>query len=146
MCETNESETNENVSQDSVKHVSQVSVKHSNVNKDVKNPPRSPKSGALLKPFNSVTAKAAQEASARARSLRKQMRAQLLDAAINDAKIGDIFVKAIKTKDADLMKLVETGLKIVGLTHDQSEDAVTKMEVKSDAKVDSKLEVSITGV
>lgn len=132
------SETNENVSQDS--------VKHSSVNKDVKNPPRSPKSGALLKPFNSVTAKQAQEASARARSLRKQMRAQLLEAAIQDAKIGDLYVKAIKTKDADLMKLVETGLKIVGLTHDQSEDAVTKMEVKSDAKVDSKLEVSITGV
>lgn len=132
------SETNENVSQDS--------VKHSSVSKDVKNPPRSPKSGALLKPFNSVTAKQAQEASARARSLRKQMRAQLLEAAIQDAKIGDLYVKAIKTKDADLMKLVETGLKIVGLTHDQSEDAVTKMEVKSDAKVDSKLEVSITGV
>lgn len=132
------SETNENVSQDS--------VKHSSVNKDVKNPPRSPKSGALLKPFNSVTAKQAQEASARARSLRKQMRAQLLEAAIQDAKIGDLYVKAIKTKDADLMKLVETGLKIVGLTHDQSEDAVTKMEVKTDAKVDSKLEVSISGV
>lgn len=132
------SETNENVSQDSVKHYS--------VNKDVKNPPRSPKSGALLKPFNSVTAKQAQEASARARSLRKQMRAQLLEAAIQDAKIGDLYVKAIKTKDADLMKLVETGLKIVGLTHDQSEEAVTKMEVKTDAKVDSKLEVSISGV
>lgn len=131
-------ETNENVSQDS--------VKHSSVSKDVKNPPRSPKSGALLKPFNSVTAKQAQEASARARSLRKQMRAQLLEAAIQDAKIGDLYVKAIKTKDADLMKLVETGLKIVGLTHDQSEEAVTKMEVKTDAKVDSKLEVSITGV
>ena len=127
-------------------NVSQDSVKHSSVNKDVKNPPRSPKSGALLKPFNSVTAKQAQEASARARSLRKQMRAQLLEAAIQDAKIGELYVKAIKTKDADLMKLVETGLKIVGLTHDQSEDAVTKMEVKSDAKVDSKLEVSISGV
>ena len=116
------------------------------VSKDVKNPPRSPKSGALLKPFTTLTAKQAQEASVRARNLRKSMRAQLLDAAINDAKIGDLYVKAIKTKDADLMKLVETGLKIVGLTHDQSEDAVTKMEVKSDAKVDSKLEVSITGV
>ena len=132
------SETNENVSQDS--------VKHSSVSKDVKNPPRSPKSGALLKPFNSVTAKQAQEASARARSLRKQMRAQLLEAAIQDAKIGDLYVKAIKTKDADLMKLVETGLKIVGLTHDQSEEAVTKMEVKTDAKVDSKLEVIVKEV
>lgn len=99
--------------------------------------------GQLFTPLN---AKQAQEASVRARNLRKAMRAQLLDAAIQDAKIGDLYVKAIKTKDADLMKLVETGLKIVGLTHDQGEDAVQKMEIKSDAKVDSKLEVSITGV
>lgn len=128
-------------------NVSQDSVKHSNVNKDVKNPPRSPKSGALLKPFNSVTAKQAQEASARARSLRKAMRAQLLDAAIQDAKIGELYVKAIKTKDADLMKLVETGLKIVGLTHDQSEDAAAqKIDLKSDNKVDGKVEISVTGL
>lgn len=133
------SETNENVSQDS--------VKHSNVNKDVKNPPRSPKSGALLKPFNSVTAKQAAAASARARALRKQMRAQLLEAAIQDAKIGDLYVKAIKTKDADLMKLVETGLKIVGLTHDQSEEAAAqKIDLKSDSKVDGKVEISVTGL
>lgn len=125
-------------------NVSQDSVKHSSVNKDVKNPPRSPKSGALLKPFNSVTAKQAQEASARARSLRKQMRAQLLDAAIQDAKIGELFVKAIKTKDADLMKLVETGLKIVGLTHDQSEEAVQKIDIKSDNKVATSGTLNIT--
>lgn len=126
-------------------NVSQDSVKHSSVSKDVKNPPRSPKSGALLKPFNSVTAKQAQEASARARSLRKQMRAQLLDAAIQDAKIGELFVKAIKTKDADLMKLVETGLKIVGLTHDQSEDAAAqKIDLKSDNKVATSGTLNIT--
>jgi len=100
----------------------------------------------LPQAFTPMNARQAQEASVRARNLRKAMRAQLLEAAIQDAKIGDLYVKAIKTKDADLMKLVETGLKIVGLTHDQSEDAVTKMEVKSDAKVDSKLEVSISGV
>lgn len=128
-------------------NVSQDSVKHSSVSKDVKNPPRSPKSGALLKPFNSVTAKQAQEASARARSLRKQMRAQLLDAAIQDAKIGELFVKAIKTKDSDLMKLVETGLKIVGLTHDQSEEAAAqKIDLKSDNKVDAKLNIAVTGL
>lgn len=97
--------------------------------------------GQLFTPMN---AKQAQEASVRARNLRKAMRAQLLDAAIQDAKIGELYVKAIKTKDADLMKLVETGLKIVGLTHDQSEDAVTKMEVKSDAKVATSGTLNIT--
>lgn len=93
-----------------------------------------------------MNAKQAQEASVRARNLRKQMRAQLLDAAIQDAKIGDLYVKAIKTKDADLMKLVETGLKIVGLLHDQSEDAVQKIDLKSDAKVDSKVQINVTGL
>jgi hypothetical protein len=100
-------------------------------------------SGQLFTPMN---AKQAQEASVRARNLRKQMRAQLLDAAIQDAKIGDLYVKAIKTKDADLMKLVETGLKIVGLLHDQSEDAVQKIDLKSDAKVDSKVQINVTGL
>lgn len=115
------------------------------VSDDVQKPKKNPVPKGLT-PFTAMNAKQAQEASVRARNLRKAMRAKLLDAAIQDAKIGELYVKAIKTKDADLMKLVETGLKIVGLTHDQSEDAVTKMEVKSDAKVDSKLEVSISGV
>lgn len=117
-----------------------------NVKKDVKNPPCSPRSGAPLKPFNSVTAKQAQEASVRARNLRKAMRVQLLEAAINDAKIGELFVQAYKKKDPDLMKLVETGMKLVGLDFASSEEAVTKLDVKSDNKVDSKLEVTISGV
>lgn len=94
--------------------------------------------------FTPLNAKQAQEASVRARNLRKAMRAQLLDAAIQDAKIGDLFVKAIKTKDADLMKLVETGLKIVGLTHDQSEEAVQKIDIKSDNKVATSGTLNIT--
>lgn len=95
---------------------------------------------ANLKPFTPMTAKQAAEASARARSIRKQMRAQLLEAAINDAKVGELYVKAFKTRDPDLMKLVETGLKIVGLTHDQSEEAVNRMHI--DATTDNKTELS----
>ena len=90
--------------------------------------------------FTVMNAKQAQEASVRARNLRKQMRAKLLDAAIQDGKIDELYVKAIKTRDADLMKLVEQGLKIVGLTHDQSEDAVTKMQI--DATTDNKTDVT----
>lgn len=117
------------------------------VKKDVKKPPCSPRSGAPLKPFNSVTAKQAQEASVRARNLRKQMRAKLLDAAISDAKVGDLYVKAIKNKDPELMKLVETALKIVGLTHDQSEEAAAmKLDIKSENKNDTKVEVAVTGL
>jgi hypothetical protein len=110
------------------------------VKKDAKSPPRSPRSGAILKPFNSVTAKQAAEASARARNIRKQFRAKLLDAAVNDGKIDELFLKALKSKDADQLALVEKALKIVGLLHDQSEDAVTKLKV--DATTDNKTALS----
>lgn len=100
-----------------------------------------------LTPFTVMNAKQAQEASVKARNLRKAMRAQLLDAAINDAKVGELFVKAFKTRDMELMKLVETGMKLVGLTHDQSEDAAAqKIDLKSDNKVDGKVEISVTGL
>lgn len=114
------------------------------VKKDVKKPPCSPRSGAPLKPFNSVTAKQAQEASVRARNLRKAMRVQLLESAINDAKIGDLFVQAYKKKDPELMKLVETGMKLVGLDFASSEDAVQKVDVKSDNKVTASGPINIT--
>ena len=114
------------------------------VKKGVKNPPCSPRSGAPLKPFNSVTAKAAQEASVRARNLRKAMRAQLLEAAVHDAKIGELFVQAYKKKDPDLMKLVETGMRLVGLDFASSEEAVTKLDVKSDNKVNTSGTLNIT--
>ena len=100
-----------------------------------------------LTPFTAMNAKQAQEASVRARNLRKAMRVQLLESAINDAKVCELFVKAFKTRDMELMKLVETGMKLVGLTHDQSEDAAAqKIDLKSDNKVDAKLSVAVTGL
>ena len=99
-----------------------------------------------LTPFTAMNAKQAQEASVRARNLRKAMRVQLLESAINDAKVCELFVKAFKTRDMELMKLVETGMKLVGLTHDQSEEAVQKIDLKSDNKVDAKLSVAVTGL
>lgn len=90
-------------------------------------------------PFTPMNAKQAQEASVRARNLRKQMRAQLLDAAIKEG-IDKLFVKAMKSGDADTMACIEKAIKIVGLSHDQSEDAVTKLAVE--AKTDNKTELS----
>ena len=116
------------------------------VSKDVKNPPRSPKSGALLKPFTTLTAKQAQEASVRARNLRKQVRAEMLNKVVQNYDFGEELTKALKKGDLDKVTLLKEAMRLIGLQHDQSEDAVTKMEVKSDAKVDSKLEVSISGV
>lgn len=116
------------------------------VSKGVKNPPRSPKSGALLKPFDSVTAKAAQEASVRARMLRKQVRADMLNKVISNYDFGDEMVKALKKGDLDKVTLLKEAMRLIGLQHDQSEEAVQKIDIKSDNKVDTKLEVNITGV
>lgn len=97
-------------------------------------------------PFTAMTAKQAQEASVRSRNLRKQVRAQMLDTLVNNLDFGAELLKAIKKGDTDQINLLQTAMKIVGLTHDQSEDAVQKIDIKSDNKVDSKLEVTISGV
>ena len=98
----------------------------------------------LPQAFTPLTAKQAQEASVRSRNLRKQMRAQLLDAAVHDAKIGDLFVQAFKKKDMDLLELVEKGMKLTGLDFASSEEAVQKMEVKSDSKLTTSGPINIT--
>lgn len=85
--------------------------------------------------FTPMTAKEAQEASVRARNIRKQMRAQLLDAAINEG-IDKIFIRAMKSGDADMMACVEKAIKIIGLSHDQSEEAVQKLDIKTDNKTE----------
>jgi len=116
MCETNE-----NVSQDSVKHSS------------VKGSKKRPQN-ANLQPFDSVSAKQAQLVSARARSLRKQMRAKLLETAINEG-IDKYFARALKTMDADAIAVVEKAAKLVGLDFGSSDEAVQKLDVKSDTTV-----------
>ena len=121
-------------------NVSQDSVKHSSVKTSKKRP-----QNANLQPFDSVTAKQAQLVSARARSLRTQMRAKLLDTAINEG-LDKYFAKAIKNMDADAIAVVEKAAKLVGLDFASSEEAVQKVDVKSDAKVDSKVQISVTGL
>lgn len=74
--------------------------------------------------FTPMTAKQAQEASVRARNLRKQVRSQMLERLVNDLDFAEEMEKAIKTGDLDKMNLLQTALKIIGLHHDQSEDAV----------------------
>lgn len=74
--------------------------------------------------FTPMTAKQAQEASVRARNLRKQVRSQMLEKLVNDLDFADELEKAIKSGDIDRMNLLQTALKIIGLHHDQSEDAV----------------------
>ena len=125
MCETSE-------------NVSQSSVKHSSVKASKSRP-----QNANLQPFDSVSAKQAQLVSARARSLRKQMRAKLLETAINEG-IDKYFAKALKTMDAEAIAVVEKAAKLVGLDFGSSEEAVQKLDVKSDAKVSASGTLNIT--
>lgn len=92
------------------------------------------------RPFTPMNAKEAQEASVRARNLRKQVRAEMLDKLVSNLDLGDEMLKAIKKGDLDKINLLQTALRIVGLTHDQSEDAVTKLAL--DAKTENKTELS----
>lgn len=94
--------------------------------------------------FTPMNAKQAQEASVRARNLRKQVRAQMLDTLVNNMDFGTEMLKAIKKGDINQVQLLETALKIVGLTHNQSEDAVQRVNV--DANVEANVDATVKTV
>lgn len=95
---------------------------------------------ANLKPFTPMTAKQAAEASARARSIRKQVRAEMLNTVVQSYNFGEELSKALKKGDLDKVTLLKEAMKLIGLTHDQSEEAVTKMQI--DATTDNKTALS----
>ena len=98
-------------------------------------PPKRKLNGRL---FTKENAKAFSITANQAKKARAEMRRQLLKAAIDEG-IDKYFVQAIKTGDEKLMNIVEKATKLVGLQHDQSEDAVAnKLEVKADANVKTK--------
>lgn len=130
-------EASENVSQQTVKH----SV--SRRGQAIVNKPKS--QGGNLTPFTSVTSQQAQAAATKAKNLRKKLRAEILQVAV-DAGVDKVFREAIMTGDPDKMAVVEKAMKLVGLDFGSSEEAVQKVDIKADSKVDSKLEVSISGV
>lgn len=87
--------------------------------------------------FTPLTAKQAQEASIRARNLRKQVRAEMLDTVIKNYNFGEELTKALKKCDLDKVTLLKEAMRLIGLQHDQSEEAVQKIDIKSDNKVTS---------
>lgn len=112
-----------------------------------------PKSeGGNLTPFTTVSAKAAVEACNRAKALRKQMRAQILEDAINGG-IGKLLLKAIQSGDLDQMTICEKAMKLVGLDYASSDENKHSFAVKAstashdgetqDNKSDNQLNVSI---
>lgn len=72
--------------------------------------------------FTPMTAKQAQEASVRARNLRKQVRAQMLEKLVTELDFADEMKKAILANDVDRVNMLQTALRVIGLTHDQSDE------------------------
>lgn len=94
--------------------------------------------------FTPMNARQAQEASVRARNLRKQVRAQMLTTLVNNMDFANEMLKAVKQCDVKKIEVIQTALRIVGLTHDQSEEVVNKIQL--DANVDAKTETTIKTV
>jgi len=97
--------------------------------------------------FTPMNARQAQEASVRARNLRKQVRAEMLNKVVSNYDFGDEMVKALKKGDLDKITLLKEAMRLIGLQHDQSEEAAAqKIDLKSDNKVDAKLNIAVTGL
>ena len=90
--------------------------------------------------FTPLNARQAQEASVRARNLRKQVRAEMLNTVVQNYNFGDELMKALKKGDTKKVELLQTAMRLIGLHYDQSEDAVNKLQI--DATTDNKTAVT----
>ena len=116
-----------------------------NLDASVSDSVSTPKKRTLPKgmtPFTPDTAQAAAARYAFCRTLRAQMRKKLLEAAV-DAGIDKIYAKALKNGDIDAMTVAREGMKLVGLDFQSSEEAVQRVDVKADAKVNAKTDTTL---
>lgn len=108
--------------------------------------PEKPKKKLPGIPFTSETAKALKAKADAAKAMRKKVRAEMLATLCSKADLGIELLKAMKAGDEKKMNAIEKAIKIVGLHFDQSEESVTKLDVKSDNKVDGSLKITVTGL
>lgn len=81
---------------------------------------------------------------AKAKAMRKEARAKMLSALTNDLDLGKELLKAMKGKDEKYLGMIEKATRLVGLQHDQSEDAVGQkisLNAKTDANLNAKVEL-----
>lgn len=90
--------------------------------------------------FTPMTARQAQEASVKARNLRKQVRAEMLNKVVANYDFGDEMLKALKKGDMDKVSLLKEAMALIGLKYEQSEEFVNRMQI--DATTDNKTELS----
>lgn len=110
-----------------------------------------PKRKSPGRPFTKENAKAMQLSAARAKAMRKEARAKMLAALTNDLDLGKELLKAMKGKDEKYLGMIEKATRLVGLQHDQSEDAIAQkisLNAKTDANVksDNKIEIVVKEV
>ena len=108
-------------------------------------PETAPKSKKVIgRPITKENAKQYQLSAARAKRLRKEARAKMLAALTNDLDLGKELLKAMKGQDEKYLGMIEKATRLVGLQHDQSEDAIAQqisLNAKTDANVNAKVEL-----
>ena len=103
------------------------------------------------RPITKENAKQYQLSAAKAKKMRKEARAKMLSALTNDLDLGKELLKAMKGKDEKYLGMIEKATRLVGLQHDQSEDAIAQKisvnaKTDSNVKTDNKIEFVIREV
>ena len=88
-----------------------------------------------------MTAKQAQEASVKARNLRKQVRAEMLNKVVQNYDFGDEMLKALKKGDMGKVNLIREAMALIGLKYEQSDEFVNRMQI--DATTDNKVDTTV---
>ena len=86
---------------------------------------------------------------AKAKAMRKEARAKMLQAMCTSLDLGKELVDAIRKNDLTKITIVDKALHIVGLQHDQSPDAQAQkisLNAKTDNKVSGNVNISIKGL
>lgn len=112
-------------------------------------PPSAPETAPKRKkvigrPITKENAKQYQLSAARAKRLRKEARARMLSALTESLDLGQELLKAMKGQDEKYLSMIEKATRLVGLQHDQSEDAIAQkisLNAKTDANVNARVEL-----
>ena len=108
-----------------------------------------PKRKSNGRPFTKENAKAMQLSAARAKAMRKEARAKMLAAMCTSLDLGKELVDAIKKNDLTKITIVDKALHIVGLQHDQSEQAIAQkisLDARTDNKVSGNVNITVKGL
>lgn len=104
-----------------------------------------PKRKSPGRPFTKENAKAMQLSAAKAKAMRKEARAKMLAAMCTSLDLGKELVDAIRKNDLTKISIVDKALHIVGLQHDQGEDAIAQ-KISLNAKTDVNARVELPNI